>query len=282
MLPALGRRWRVFALVRQREPALRECGVVQLQGDLDRPASLARLAGISDAVLYSAPPPESGVGDPRMQRLLAVIGRKKSLPRRLVYISTTGVYGDCMGARIDETRKVAPASGRAGRRVDAERRLRAFGRRRGCRVSILRAPGIYAADRLPLERIRRGTPAFLPAEDSYTNHIHAGDLGAACVAALARGAPNRVYNACDDSDLPMGAWFDKLADAYGLPRPPRIARAEAQSRLSPMLLSFMNESRRLGNRRLKAELRLRLRFPTVDAGIADAVATTGREPPCSG
>ena len=142
--------------------------------------------------------------------------------------------------------------------------------------------GHYAADRLPLERLRRGTPAFLAGEDSYTNHIHAGDLGAACVAALARGAPNRVYNACDDSDLPMGAWFDKLADAYGLPRPPRIARAEAQSRLSPMLLSFMNESRRLGNRRLKAELRLRLRFPTVDAGIADAVATTGREPPCSG
>ncbi len=279
VLPALARRWRVFALVRQREPALRDRGVVQLRGDLDHPASLARLAGISDAVLYSAPPPESGTGDPRMQRLLAVIGRGKSLPRRLVYISTTGVYGDCMGARIDETRKLAPASGRARRRVDAERRLRAFGRR--CRVSILRAPGIYAADRLPLERIRRGTPAFLPAEDSHTNHIHAEDLGAICIAALERGAANRAYNACDDSDLPMGEWFDRLADAFGLPRPPRIPRAEAQGRLSPMLLSFMNESRRLRNRRIKAELRVRLRFPTVDAGIADAVAAA-KGSPCSG
>ncbi|MBL8489931.1 MAG: NAD(P)H-binding protein [Rhodocyclaceae bacterium] len=280
-MPALRRRWRVYALVRQRETALRESGVVQLRGDLDRPDSLARLAGIADAVLYSAPPPETGSGDPRMKRFLAVIGQGKSLPRRLVYISTSGVYGDCMGARIAETRRRAPATARAGRRVDAEDRLRAFGRGRQCRVSILRAPGIYAADRLPLERIRRGTPAFLATEDSYTNHIHAEDLAGACVAALERGGANRAYNASDDSGLAMGEWFDLLADAFGLPRPPRIGRAEARERLSPLLLSFMNESRRLDNRRLKQELGLRLRYPTVEAGIAEAVPAVKGDP-CSG
>jgi len=153
------------------------------------------------------------------------------------------------------------------------------------RVSILRAPGIYAADRMPLERIRRGDPVVVPAEDSYTNHIHAEDLGQACVVALERGAANRTYNLSDDSDIRMGDWFDKLADAFGLPRPPRATREAVRSRLSPMLLSFMGESRRLVNTRMKRELRLRLRYPTVAAGIAAALQQQGNQqgtPSCSG
>lgn len=269
-LPALVRRWRVFALVREPDAALRALGVVQLQGNLDAPASLRRLAGLADAVIHSAPPPDSGNDDPRTRRLIAALRKGKSLPRRLVYISTSGVYGDCGGARFSEVRTVQPASARARRRVAAEALLRRFGRESACSVSILRAPGIYAADRLPLERLRKGTPVFRAGEDSYTNHIHAEDLAAACIAALERGRPNRVYHASDDSDLPMGEWFDSLADAFGLPRPPRLSRAEAQSVISPVLLSFMNESRRLDNRRLKQELGLRLRFPTVHDGIRDA------------
>ena len=268
-LPELTRHWRVYALVRGRDADLAALGVTQIVGDLDRPASLHRLAGLADAVLHSAPPPDNGDEDPRTRRLIAAL-RRRSLPRCLVYISTSGVYGDCQGAPVFETRPVEPRTGRAARRVAAERELRRFGAASSCRVAILRAPGIYAADRLPLERLRRGMPVFAANEDSYTNHIHAEDLGRACMAALGRGRANRIYHASDDSDLPMGEWFDKLADAFGLPRPPRLSRAAAQGAVSPTLLSFMNESRRLDNGRLKRELRLRLRYPTVDAGIADA------------
>jgi nucleoside-diphosphate-sugar epimerase len=190
-----------------------------------------------------------------------------------VYISTSGVYGNCAGAQVPETRRLAPKNARAQRRVAAEKAVRAVGRRWLMRVSILRAPGIYAADRLPLARLRRGDPLLLPAEDSYTNHIHAEDLGRACLAALERGRANRTYHVSDDSDLRMGDWFDQLADAFELPRAPRVTRAEAQARLSPQLLSFLNESRRLLNDRMKSELKLTLHYPTVAAGIAAALQT---------
>jgi nucleoside-diphosphate-sugar epimerase len=269
-LPELTRRWRVYALVRERDPALADRGVVQIVGDLDRPASLRRLAGLAHAVIHSAPPAEKAAGDPRTRHLLAVL-RRGSLPRHLVYISTSGVYGDCGGRRVFETQRLAPRTARARRRVAAETLLRDFGRSSGCRVSILRAPGIYAAERMPLERLRRGLPLLLPDEDIHTNHIHAEDLARACIAALERGGANRAYHAADDSDIAMGEWFDKLADAFALPRAPRVTRAEAEQVLPPVQLSFMRESRRLDNARLKAELRLRLRYPTVDAGIAAAM-----------
>ncbi|MDE2502335.1 MAG: SDR family NAD(P)-dependent oxidoreductase, partial [Burkholderiales bacterium] len=159
---------------------------------------------------------------------------------------------------------------RAVRRVAAEDRLRQAGRAGALRTSILRIPGIYAADRAggtPRERLLRGTPALVREDDVYTNHIHADDLARACVAALHRGAPQRVIHACDDSELRMGDYFDLAADLAGLPRPPRVPRAQAAQLLSPLQLSFMGESRRLDNRRLKRELRLALRYPTVAEGL---------------
>jgi nucleoside-diphosphate-sugar epimerase len=280
-LPQLVQRWQVLALVRQRDPQLAALGVTQIEGDLDRPDTLARLAGISDAVIHSAPPPSQGTGDPRTRNLIAVLQRGKSLPRQLVYISTSGVYGDCGGARVGETRTPAAQSARAARRIDAERHLRRFGREeRGlCRVSILRAPGIYAADRLPLERLHKGLPLMLHGEDSHTNHIHADDLGRACIAALSRGRANRVYNINDDSSLAMGEWFDALADAFALPRAPRMPREDVRRAVPPLQWSFMNESRRLDNTRMKRELRLRLRYPSVAAGLPKAVI---EEASCSG
>lgn len=271
-LPVLTRRWRVYALVRAFDPSLRAQGVTQICGDLDQPVTLRRLAGLAHAVLHSAPPPGDGRGDPRTQRLLAALTSAASLPRRLAYISTTGVYGDCAGASVPETRPLAAATARGQRRVAAEHLLRRLGRRGTTRVSLLRAPGIYAADRLPLERIRRGDPVLTASEDVFTNHIHAEDLAQACLAALERGGANRAYNICDDSALPMGDWFDRLADAHSLPRPPRVTRAEAKTRLSPMLLSFMGESRRLNNARMKRELKLRLRYPTVDSALQQFAA----------
>lgn len=272
-LPELVRRWRVFALVREPDDSLRALGVVQIRGDLDRAATLRRLGGLAHAVLHSAPPSESGTVDLRTRRLIAALRQARSLPSSLVYIGTSGVYGDCRGERVTEARPLAPRTARARRRADAERQLRRFGRESACRVALLRAPGIYAADRLPLERLRRGDPVLNADEDVYTNHIHAEDLGRACLAALRRGRANRAYHASDDSALRMGEWYDKLADAFGLAHAPRMARAEAEKRLSPLTLSFMNESRRLDNTRLHEELKLALRYPTVDAGIAAALAS---------
>ena len=271
-LPLLVRRFRVHALLRNpaEAAAWRAAGAVPIRADLDDLRSLDRLAGLADLVLHLAPPPNGGERDSRTRHLLAALAKGKSLPRSLIYVSTTGVYGDCGGAAIDETRLRRPTTARARRRVDAEGCLRAFGRQSGVRVCLLRAPGIYAADRLPLERLQAGLPALAEADDVYTNHIHADDLAAACVAALRHGRSNRAYNIVDDSDLKMAEYFDRVADAFSLPRPPRLSRAAAATVLSPLQMSFLGESRRIGNRRLKKELHLRLRYPTVDQGIAAA------------
>lgn len=272
VLPRLVGRYRVYALLRDAEQFAwwRRAGAVPVLADLDDARSLARIAGLAEVVLHFAPPPERGAVDTRMRRLLAALAKGKSLPQRLVYISTSGVYGDCAGARIDETRRLAPATARAARRVDAERRLRAFGRQNGVVVSILRAPGIYAADRLPIARLQKGTPALCAADDVYTNHIHADDLALLVCAALRYGRANRAYNACDDSEMKMGEYFDLVAGRFGLPPAPRLSRAEAQAKLSPIQLSFMSESRRLANHRIRHELHARLRYPRVEDGVAAA------------
>ena len=273
ILLQLAGHYRVFALLRKAEKQKdwRLAGAIPVLADLDQRSSLDRLSGLADIVLHLAPPPAQGARDTRTRHLLAALGKGKSLPRRLIYVSTTGVYGDCGGAQIDETRCVQAESPRAGRRVDAERVLRAWGQQTGVAVSILRAPGIYAADRLPLERLEKALPMLVTEDDVYTNHIHAEDLAAACIAAMRHGQANRTYNVVDDSALKMSDYFIQVADAFGLPHPPQVTRAQAASLLSPMQLSFMRESRRIGNRRIKNELKLRLAFPTIADGIADAL-----------
>ncbi len=199
---------------------------------------------------------------PRTQNLIAALTRARSIPQRFVYISTTGVYGDCAGARVGETRPRRARTPRSRRRVAAEDRLRDWAKRYGVALSILRAPGIYAETRLPLDRIRQGTPVLVADDDVYTNHIHADDLARATVAALFRAKPNRAYNVTDDAEMKMGSWFDTVADAFHLPRPPRVSWEDAEHRIAPLLLSFMSESRRISNGRMKRELRVRLRYPT--------------------
>jgi nucleoside-diphosphate-sugar epimerase len=196
--------------------------------------------------------------------------RRRALPLSLTYGSTSGVYGDCAGDVVRETRALQARTPRAQRRVEAERTLRYFGRASGVNVSLLRIPGIYASDReggTPRERLLRGTPVLQPSDDVYTNHIHADDLARACVTALWRGKAQRVYNVNDDSALKMGDYFELAADLYGLPRPQRISRTAATQQLSPVQLSFMSESRRMDNSRMKRELRLKLRYPTVSEGL---------------
>ncbi len=267
-------RLKVMALTSSpvRVPELRAQGITALQGNLDEPATLRRLAGLATRVLHLAPPPGNHPDwrtDPRTLYLLRAL-RLRSLPQSLVYASTSGVYGDCGGALVAETRPVNPHTPRAQRRVYAEGQVRFFGRASGTSVHILRIPGIYAANRVngtPRARLLKSTPVLRTEDDVYTSHIQADDLARACLAALWRGKAQRISHVCDDTQLLMGDYFDLAADLYHLPRPPRVARDAATEQLPLMLMSFMSESRRLDNTRLKNELKLVLRYPTVADGL---------------
>ena len=268
-----------------------------------RPGSSHRLGARSAAALLAVPAPTA-------QAQAQSRTQPPSAPR-LVYLSTTGVYGDRGGAFTRETDTLQPLTDRARRRVDAERQVR-FGihhpdgssagshradsphadstrsdsahrdspRPSGPRhrrlqqpplpALVLRVPGIYAADRLPVERLRQQVPALVPADDVITNHIHADDLARIARTALLRGPRQRVINAVDDSQMTLGDYLDQVADRLGLPRPPRHSRAELTRTLSEVRMSFMRESRRLDTRRLKRELRVRLQWPTVAAFLARA------------
>ncbi|VXB29435.1 Nucleoside-diphosphate-sugar epimerases [Massilia sp. 9I] len=280
LLPLLAGRFRLFALTSQRERCaeLRAAGAVPVVADLDQPATLGRLRGLADWIVHLAPPQPEGSVDRRTRHLVAALGKTA----RLVYVSTSGVYGDCGGELVHETRPVAPRNARALRRVDAERVLRAWALAREARLAILRVPGIYAADRLPLKRLEQGTPALRAEDDVYTNHIHADDLARIVARALFRARGGRVVHAVDDTRMKMGDYFDAVADAHGLARPPRLPRAALQAVVTPTLLSFMSESRRLDNTRLKRELGVRLRYPDVAAALAAAVAEARRPPVQSG
>lgn len=235
--------------------------------DLDRPGTLSTLGGWADAVLHCAPPPNEGRTDSRTANLLAALDAGGILPSRVVYISTSGVYGDCRGEWVEETRPVNPQTPRAVRRVDAERQLTVWGERHAIAVLVLRAPGIYAADRLPVARLMQATPVLADADDVYTNHIHADDLATIALAALAPAAPAGTYNACDDTQMKMGEYFDLVAERHGLRKPPRVSRHAAAQAIPASLLSFMGESRRLVNRKMKEQLGVSLRYSTVGEGV---------------
>jgi len=273
-LPLLQGHYRLYALVRNpaKTDTLRKLGVTPILGDLDERSSLTKIAGLADIVLHFAPPERQGRFDTRTRNLLSALSTRL-LPTRLIYISTSGVYGDCGGDIVSETRPVNPQSDRARLRVSAERQIRTWAIRNHVNANILRVPGIIAEDRLPIDRIKAGAPAIVASEDGYSNHIHADDLARTVIASLRHAKPNRVYHTVDDDEMKMGDYFDAVADAYKLPRPPRLPRTEVQRAVSPMMWSFMNESRRLTNLRMKRELKVRLRYPTVGATLHTASKT---------
>ena len=273
---------RVLALTSSAEriAPFRAQGIVPLMGNLDDKASFQRLAGLATHVLHLAPPPSEGWSDPRTQALTRAL-RRRSAPGAFIYGSTSGVYGDLAGGKAKETLPTAARTPRAVRRVSAEQTVQFLGKSTSkssintnfIRTSILRIPGIYAPNReggTPKDRLLKGTPVLAAKDDVYTNHIHADDLARACLAALWRGKPQRVYNVNDDSRMKMGDYFDFAADLYNLPRPPRVPRSTAHDQLPLMLLSFMSESRQMDNGRMKRELKLQLCYPTVKTGLTEA------------
>jgi nucleoside-diphosphate-sugar epimerase len=263
MLPILVKSHKVYVLTSQTEklPLFRQAGAHPLFGNLDDQSTLHRLSQIADTVIHLAPPNPNGTTDLRTKSLIQALSKGRRV-RRFIYISTTGVYGDCGGKLISETQAVQPQNLRAVRRVDAERQLRAWAIQQGVSVVILRVPGIYAGNRLPVDRLQKGTPALLESEDVYTNHIHADDLARLTILSMYRASSQRVINACDNSDLKMADYFDLVADKMNLPKPPRVDKETLKTMVSPQLLSFMQESRRISNARLQ-EIGFKFLYPTV-------------------
>ncbi len=268
-LPELLSRYEVTVLSRSACSACSGCEGATFRHvsvDLDEwalsPAQEAFLAQSFDAVLYTVPPllcaDSGGADDARLRTLLSFWQRQGVVPKRVVYISTTGVYGDCGGDWVDETWAVNPQSARAQGRVAAEHQWREFAYGSGAQVTVLRAPGIYALARLPYASVLADSPVLLPSEDSFSNHIHADDLAQACAFFLNRTEQNEVclpfevFNVCDDEPLLMGEWMTALARVLRREPPEQISRTHMQAHISPMRWSFMRESRRLRNAKLKS------------------------------
>jgi nucleoside-diphosphate-sugar epimerase len=264
---------RVIALARSDKSFewLRAQGLQAVRGDLDHPASLAVLPVQGALVYYFAPPPSAGTTDPRMKHFLnAITGA--SHPARIVLISTSGVYGDCRGEWVTEDRSPQPVADRARRRLDAEQQLRAWGEAHAVPVVILRVPGIYGPGRLPEKRLRAGEPVLREEESPWSNRVHIEDLVRACLAAGERGRPNAVYNISDGHPTTMTDYFNRVADALGLERPPQITLAQARAELSEAMQSYLAESKRLDNRRMREELGVEPCYPDLTQGLAACIA----------
>lgn len=265
----------VTGLVRSRESAaaVRDLGAKAVQSDLDTGSVLPPLPIRNAELYYFAPPSRQGTTDARLRRVLASL-TGAGLPARIVYISTSGVYGDCGGDWVAETRPLKPTTARALRRADAEAALQRWSAETGVPVVILRVPGIYGPGKLPLERLHKKLPLLREEESPYTNRIQVDDLISVCRAAMTRGTPGAAYNVSDGQPSNMTDYFNRIADYTGLPRPPVISR-EQIDQLSPGMRSFMQESKRLDIRRMREELGIQLRFPTLESGLQACLS----EPP---
>ncbi|WP_139558684.1 SDR family oxidoreductase [Methylotetracoccus oryzae] len=249
---------------------LRNLGYRVVAADLDVPASIDIQGSSPDILYYFAPPPNSGTTDPRLGAFLERIASQRA-PERLVYISTSGVYGNCDGNWVDESHPANPQSDRAVRRWSAEQNVQAWCAERGVRAVILRVPGIYGPGRLPVDRLRQGLPVVRREQSPFSNRIHVDDLAAICVAAGHVPSACDVYNVSDGQPTTMTDYFLKAADALDLPHPPEISMAEARERFSPAMLSFLEESRRLDNRKMLVELGIQLRYGELERGLTASI-----------
>ncbi len=257
----------VIAVVRSAASAdlLTGLGIAPLQADLDQ-IVLPELPLQDSTLFYFVPPPNTGESDTRVRRLIAEF-EHQGHPRRVVYLSTTGVYGDCNGEWVTEEHPVNPVVPRAKRRWDAECSFRAWSARTGRGLVILRVAGIYGPGKLPLERLRKGLPLVRSEESPWTNRIHVDDLVRVCVAAMERGSDGAVYNVSDGAPGAMIDYFNLMAELAGLPAPPAIPLSQAGQVLSDGMLTYMRESRRLDNSKLREELGISLIHPSMKSGL---------------
>ncbi len=247
---------------------LQAAGIAPMQADLDKPEGLyahATARPDGEQVYYFAPPAKTGHEDTRLRGWLAALGEAR--PAKIVLISTTGVYGDAAGDWITESTPVAPKADRAYRRLDAETALRQWCEINKVAFVILRVPGIYGPGKLPVQRLQKGLPVLNETESGFTNRIHAHDLASICLAAMQHGRSGEIYNVSDGKPGTMTDYFNTVADHLGLPRPPQISLAEAETQVSAGMLSYLQESRRIDNSKMLAELKVELAYPDLDSGL---------------
>ncbi len=258
----------VTGLIRSEESAapLAEAGIRSLVANLNDPDDLQKLPGAGGLVFYFAPPPGGGITDPKVRTFCAATTGANA-PKRLVYISTSGVYGDCGGALVTEETPANPQTSRAKRRYDAEQTLQQWGEAQGVEVIILRVTGIYGPGRIPVFRLQDGHPLLRLEESPPTNRIHADDFAQVCVAAAEKGAAGEIFNVSDGQPGTMTEYFLAIAEWVGLPRPPQISMDEAKKVMTPLMLSYLTESRRMDNRRMLSRLGVKLRYPTLAEGL---------------
>ncbi|MET0534420.1 MAG: SDR family oxidoreductase [Steroidobacter sp.] len=269
-------RFEVTALVRTTEKVtvLERQGIKTLSIDLDRPRVGSSIPERLDqeAIVYLTPPPGAGESDLRLDRFLHLTIVP---PKAFVYMSTTGVYGDTDGGFVDESTPVQPRTERARRRVSAEEMTRVWCNERRVRRVVLRVPGIYGPGRLPLDRLQQREPVICPEDAGITNRIHVEDLVTACEQAVLNKEARGVYNVTDGNSISSTAFIDTVAKLTGLPQPPRVSMEEAQLTFSPERLSFLNESRRVGNERMLRHLGVALKYPDIEAGIRASLSQAG-------
>lgn len=246
--------------------ALKDEGIEVVMGDLDAPASMKDIPLANHVLYYFAPPPPEGLVDSRMEGFLSYLNLS-SLPERVVLISTTGVYGNCKGEWVTEERPAAPEADRANRRLSAETILSRWGKANSVPVIILRVPGIYGPGKLPEKRLRKGIPVLSEEDSPFSNRIHADDLARACLAAARKGKGGSIYNISDGHPTTMTDYFYEVADHLGIPRPPAISLEEARRELSEGMLSYLAESKRLDNRKMREELGVEPLYPTLESGL---------------
>lgn len=243
-------------------------GVKAITADLEQIKDLQGLPMAGAWVFYFAPPPAQGLTDPRMSNFLACLD-KEELPEKIIYISTSGVYGDQGGGWVTETSPPIPGADRSRRRLDAENQLRQFRHQYAVEIVILRVGGIYGPGRLPEKRIRDKIPVIHEVLSPKTNRIHAEDLANICIAAAKYGRDGEIYNVSDGCDSNMTQYFYQVADHLGLERPPAVDWETANKTFSPGMLSYLRESRRMDNRKMLKELHITLKYPDLASGLAN-------------
>jgi len=265
----------VYGLLRSpgKQTDLEHIGITPILADLDSSVELTSLP-IKDAILYYFIPPPKTDRDTRIRRFLDSL-RRDSLPQRIIYISTTGVYGDTGGGWVNEDTPPHPQTARAKLRLDAEKYLRQWAEEYAVEYLILRVAGIYGPGRLPVENIKQKAPILLPEEAPFSNRIHADDLAHICLQAATAGKPNTVYNVSDGNPGTVTDYYYTLADLLRMERPPALSMAEAEQVMSPIRLSFLRESRRIDNSKLLRELEIELLHPNLESGVRASLEEMG-------
>jgi len=266
--------YQVTGIVRSAESAakLESLGFKAVIFDLDQPGLPLPTIQTYNLIFYFAPPTEDGEHDLRMKNLLSTLTPTSEPPARIIYISTTAVYADSKGKWINEQTPAQPGSSRGKRRLDAEQQLIEFQHHHPVNISILRVSGIYSANRLPFRQIK-ARQAILKLEAApFSNRIHADDLANICIAAaLNTDKATAIFNVSDGNPGSISQYFKEVALAFKLQSPPEISWERAQQVLSPGMLSYLRESKRIDSRLIKHELGITLCYPTLESGLKQCV-----------